>query len=242
MSNVKELTLHLDCNANMTRASDQADTARAQDIAMLVVKPIGESKATPRVLAIHPTKESFLQAHSHLKATENENGVFVPSNSYLFDTMAYPMFTVGGTSDAGWGLDDFYRSNKTNLTLNQHTRCRVLAPELCVDDDHRFERDDDGECKLDRRWMAKTKANLLFPISRCVSMGRLLSQFLCDYKARNDDQLLDWARNNQEFLTRRSAQQEADAVAAMAGGQQAPLIVPKMPKSIYSSKQRPSKR
>jgi hypothetical protein len=65
----------------MTRASDQADTARAQDIAMLVVKPIGEAKATPRVLVVHPTKESFLQAHPHLKATENENGVFVPSNS-----------------------------------------------------------------------------------------------------------------------------------------------------------------
>jgi hypothetical protein len=84
--------------------------------------------------------------------------------------------------------------------------------------------------------MARTSGNLRFPINRPAALGRLCSQWLCDYKARKDDVELNWIRHNQRLLTRGSAQQEADILAKRLSGEPVGPQVTKMPKSFYGSK------
>ena len=74
---------------------------------MLVVKPIRDTKATSRVLVIHPTTESFQQQYLHRPVTEDQAVDSIPLDSVFYDIMSYPLFPIGGSADLGWGIDDF---------------------------------------------------------------------------------------------------------------------------------------
>jgi hypothetical protein len=62
---------------------------------------------------IHPTTESraesFQQAHPNLRASTDQSDILVLHDSIYYDVMAYPFFTIGGTTDYGWRIDDFFQ-------------------------------------------------------------------------------------------------------------------------------------
>jgi hypothetical protein len=168
--NVEEVTLHITCDANTARATS--------DIAALIVKPKGMTKATPRTLIIFPQSDAFLQAYP---TKAGHDGYFVSFNSPLWDVVTCPLFTIGGTKDKGWGLLDAGQHTTSVIgTVTEHARFRILAPELQADANGSFKRNPDGSAVLDRRWFATTQKGLRFPFSRLQCLGRLAAQWLID--------------------------------------------------------------
>ena len=164
---VEEVTLHIQCDANTARASS--------DIAALIVKPKGMTKATHRTLIIYPQNDAFLQAYP---SKAGQQGYFISFKSPLWDVVTCPLFTIGGTKDKGWGvLDSNHHTTSEIGTVTEHARFRLLAPELQADANGGFKRNADGSAILDRRWFATTQRGLWFPYSRLWCLSRLAAQW-----------------------------------------------------------------
>ncbi len=132
------------------------------------------------------------------------------------------MLTVDGTKDAGWGIEheaDF--PTQPNLsTVTECARFRLLLPELQIDAQGSFERSADGGAILDRRWFAKTEADLLFPYNGLHCLPKLASQWAIesgiDQWIRREEQDLDWVRRNQGPLTRGNSNANAGVAQGVA--------------------------
>ena len=223
--NVDEVTLHIQCDANTARASS--------DIAALIVKPKGMTKATPRTLIIYPKNDAFLQAYP---TKAGQQGYFIPFNSPLWDVVTCPLIAIGGTKDKGWGLlDSSLHTTSVIGTVTEHARFRLLAPELQVDANGGFKRNADGSAVLDERWFATTQKGLRFPFNRLSCLGRLAAQWSIDQWLRREEMDLDWARNNQALLSRGRTNDSAAAQAATANGQAPPAAKIVIPSSLYGS-------
>ena len=210
--NVDEVTLHIQCDANTARASS--------DIAALIVKPKGMTKATPRTLIIYPKNDAFLQAYP---TKAGQQGYFIPFNSPLWDVVTCPLIAIGGTKDKGWGLlDSSLHTTSVIGTVTEHARFRLLAPELQVDANGGFKRNANGSAVLDERWFATTQKGLRFPFNRLSCLGRLAAQWSIDQWLRREEMDLDWARNNQALLSRGRTNDAAAAQATTANGQAPP--------------------
>ena len=230
--NVEEVSLHINCDSNTARAPS--------DIAALIVKPNGTAKASPRTLIIYPHKNGFTQDFPGLDTEAGQNGYFLHFKHKLWDVVTTPMLTVGGTRDAGWGIEHEanFPTQPSLSTVTEYTRFRLLLPELQIDAQGSFERSADGGAILDRRWFAKTKTNLFFPFSRLDCLGKLASQWAIDHWIRREEQDLDWVRKNQELLTRGNSNANAGVAPGVAPtiGPNPTAMKPTIPASFYGSK------
>ncbi len=95
--------------------------------------------------------------------------------------------------DAGWGVEhEANLPRQENVsTVTEYARFRLLLPELQVDAQGSLLRDADGGAMLDRRWFAKTRADLLFPHSRLGCLPKLASQWAIDSWVRREERDLD---------------------------------------------------